>query len=164
MSTNRPLRIPGRRFVLTKNKIMESQKHTKSNSEAARWLGVSYNTYKKWAEYYNIFEQHLNQEGIGVKKGWSSPKISMDEIFDGRKVRYTHSQLKNRLIDEGYLLEECSICAWNEERLTDQKICLALDFVNGDHQDWSQDNLRFLCPNCYLSNNGFFNASKTFCK
>ena len=28
MSINRPLRIPGRRFVLTKNKILESQKHT----------------------------------------------------------------------------------------------------------------------------------------
>ena len=28
----RPLKLPGRRFVLTKNKILEAQKHTKSNS------------------------------------------------------------------------------------------------------------------------------------
>ena len=48
-SVNRPLHIPGRRFVLTKNKILEAQKHTKSNMAAARWLGVNYNTYKKWA-------------------------------------------------------------------------------------------------------------------
>ena len=25
-------------------------------------------------------------------------------------------------------------------------------------------NLRLLCPNCYLSNNGFFHSSKNFCK
>ena len=56
----KPLHIPGKRFVLTKNMIEESQKHTKSNMAAARWLGVTYNTYKKWAKYYNLFEQHLN--------------------------------------------------------------------------------------------------------
>ena len=71
MSINRPLRITGRKFVLTKNKILESQKHTKSNMEAARWLSVSYNTYKKWAKRFGIFEQHLNQEGVGIKKSYS---------------------------------------------------------------------------------------------
>jgi len=161
---NRPIKVPGRRFVLTKNKILESQKHTKSNSEAARWLGVAYNTYKKWAKYYGIFDQHLNQKGVGVKKGWSTPRVSMEDIFNGRKVRYTHSQLKKRLIDEGYLLEECSICSWNEEQIITNQICLSLDFINGDSNDWSQDNLRLLCPNCYLSNNGQFSNSKTFCK
>ena len=64
----RPVRIPGKRFVLTKGMIEESQKHSKSNMEAARWLKVSYNTYKKWAKYYNLFEQHLNQSGVGVKR------------------------------------------------------------------------------------------------
>ena len=42
----KPINIPGRRKVLTKNRILESQKHTKSNMEAARWLEVNYNTYK----------------------------------------------------------------------------------------------------------------------
>ena len=68
MSVNKPLNIPGRRKVITKNMILESQKHTKSNMEAARWINVSYNTYKKWAKYYGVFEQHLNKEGVGVKK------------------------------------------------------------------------------------------------
>ena len=71
----RPVRIPGKRFVLTKGMIEESQKHSKSNMEAARWLKVSYNTYKKWAKYYNLFEQHLNQSGVGVKKGWATYRI-----------------------------------------------------------------------------------------
>ena len=61
MSINRPLKLPGRRLVLTKNKILESHKHTKSNMEASRWLGVSYNTFRKWGIFYGVFEQHLNK-------------------------------------------------------------------------------------------------------
>ena len=164
MSINRPLRVPGRRIILTKNNILEAQKHTKSNSEAARWLGISYNTYKKWAKTYSVFDQHLNKAGFGIKKGWASPKIPMEDIFDGREVNYTQLQFKRRLIDEGYLNEECSICNWSEERITDGIICLMMDFEDGDSGNWSQDNIRLLCPNCYLSNNGWFYGSNRFCK
>ena len=38
MSKNRPLNIPGRRKVITKNMILEAQKHTKSNM-VAKWMG-----------------------------------------------------------------------------------------------------------------------------
>ena len=113
MAINRPLRIPGRRFVLTKNMIEESQKHSKSNMEAARWLKVSYNTYRKWAKYYNLFDQHLNQAGFGVKKGWATYKIPLEDIFDGKSsidlqqvdrlmnevqkfINHTVNQYKNR--------------------------------------------------------------------
>ena len=94
----RPVRIPGKRFVLTKGMIEESQKHSKSNMEAARWLKVSYNTYKKWAKYYNLFEQHLNQSGVGVKKGWATYKIKLEDIFEGkRKCNYTLPMLKKNV-------------------------------------------------------------------
>ena len=50
MSANRPLNIPGRRKVITKNMILEAQKHTKSNMCCvAKWMGVCYTTYRKWA-------------------------------------------------------------------------------------------------------------------
>ena len=45
-SSEKPLSIPGRRKVITKNMILESQKHTQSNMAAANWSGVQYNTYK----------------------------------------------------------------------------------------------------------------------
>ena len=72
--------------------------------------------------------------------------------------------IKSRLIEEGYFNEECSICGWNEPRITDQKICLKLDYIDGEVDNKDLDNMRLLCPNCYLSNNGFFHQSKTFCK
>ena len=167
VSINRPLHIPGRRLVLTKNMIIRAQENTKSASEAARWLDVSYNTYKKWAKYYDIFEQHLNQSGVGIKKGWGSYKISLDDILSGSKKmpsNYSFFRLKRRLIDEGYMVEECYNCSWNEERITDGNICLKIDFIDGNSDNKSLDNMRLLCPNCYLSLNGKFSNSKSFCK
>ena len=164
---NRPLRIPGRRFVLTQRMIESSQENTKSAAEASRWLGVSYNTYKKWAQYYKIFDQHLNQEGIGVKKGWATYKIPIDDIITGKRQppkQYSFSVLKKRLIEDGYLQDECSSCGYNEINLATEEVCLNLDFVDGDTKNFKIDNLKLLCPNCYLSYNGRFDKSKVFCK
>ena len=37
-------------------------------------------------------------------------------------------------------------------------------FIDGDSSNKSYENMRLLCPNCYLSNNGHFHNSKLFCK
>jgi hypothetical protein len=161
----RPIRIPGKRFVLTKNMILEAQKHTKSNMEAARWLKVSYNTYKKWAKYYKVFDQHLNQSGVGVKKGWATYRIDLVDIFEGkRKCNYTLPMLKKRMVEDGYAKEECYSCSFNQGRVTDGKIPLLIDFIDGNSDNKSLDNIRLLCPNCYFVFNGYFNNSRKFVK
>ena len=167
MSINRPIRIPGKRLVLTKNMIINSQENTRSAAEAARWLGVSFNTYKKWSKFYGIFEQHLNQKGVGIKKGWATYKVPIDDIISGERqppARYSISVFKKRLIEEGYFQEECSNCNYNEKNLLSERICLNLDFIDGNSKNFRIDNLRLLCPNCYLSFNGRFDKSKMFCK
>ncbi len=166
MKLEKPLNIPGRRKVLTKNLILKAQENTKSAAEASRWLNVSYNTYKKWAQYYKVFEQHKNQEGVGIKKGLEYYKVSLEEIFEGRSLpkRYSLATLKNRLIDEGYTLEECSNCGYNEVNMVTGRVCLSLDFIDGNKENKQLDNIRLLCPICYLSFNGTFSKSKTFCK
>ena len=91
--------------------ILNAQSQTKSGRQASKWLGVSYNCYKKWAKYYGVFEQHLNQEGKGVKKGWAVSTISVEDIISGKKGKhYSIVQFKRRLIDEGYFQEECNSC------------------------------------------------------
>tara|TARA_R100000008_G_C3546223_1_gene147706 strand:- start:405 stop:908 length:504 start_codon:yes stop_codon:yes gene_type:complete len=167
MSVLKPIKIKGRRVVLTKKMIEESQQNTKSNMEAARWLGVSYNTYKKWSKYYGIFEQHLNQKGVGVKKGWATYKVPIEDIITGKRKppeRYSLSVMKKRLIEEGYLQEECGSCGYNEVNLNLNKVCLSVDFEDGDSKNFNLNNLKLLCPNCYLSVNGSFHKSKSFCK
>ena len=137
---------------------------TRSNAEAARWLGVSYNTYKKWSKYYNLFDQNLNQSGKGVPKKPSNFKVKIEDIFNGKHPEYPDSIFKKRLVSDGLLQEECSICGWNEERVTDNKICLSLDYVDSDIKNKDYVNLRILCPNCYFTNVGNFKNSKVFCK
>ena len=69
-----------------------------------------------------------------------------------------------RLIEEGYFQEECSHCKYNEVNLMSEKVCLGLDFIDGDTKNCKLDNIRLLCPNCYLTFNGSFSKSKLFCK
>tara|TARA_Y100000310_G_C20541690_1_gene743602 strand:+ start:149 stop:595 length:447 start_codon:yes stop_codon:yes gene_type:complete len=147
--------------------ILESQKHTKSNMAAAKWMDISYNTYRKWAKYYGVFEQHLNQEGFGVKKGWATYKVPVHDVITGKRKppdRWSHKVLKRRLIEDGYAQEECAVCSYNEVNLKTNKVCLAIDFIDGDTKNFLIDNIRFLCANCYLSFNGRFPSSKVFCK
>ena len=158
------VRIPGRRRPMTKNIIESAIESTRSNAEAARWLGVSYNTYKKWSKYYGLFEKNLNQSGKGVRKRPSNFKIKLEEIFEGKHPDYPNSVLKKRLINDGLLNDECSVCGWNEKRITDDKLCLSLDYIDGDINNKGYDNLRILCPNCYFTNVGNFKNSKVFCK
>ena len=164
---NRPLNIPGRRKVITKNMILESQKHTKSNMEAARWMNVCYTTYKKWAKYYGVFEQHLNQKGDGIKKGFAVRTVNVEDIVLGKRQpprRWSQSVVKEELIDKGYWQDECSNCGYNEENMATGKTCLGIDFTDGDSKNWLLDNIRLLCSNCYYSFNAYFPSAKKFCK
>ena len=165
MSLQKPLNIPGRRKILTKKMILDAQSQSKSASECARWLNVTFNTYKKWATYYNVYENVKNQSGKGIKKGYATYKISLEDIFEGKtESKYSNATFKRRLIDEGYMQEECSICGFNEGRITDGKIPLHIDYIDGDSKNKSYDNLRLLCPNHYFLYNGRFPKSKEFVK
>ena len=167
MSANRPLNIPGRRKVITKNMILEAQKHTKSNMAAAKWMGVCYTTYRKWAKYYKVFDQHLNQTGVGIQKGWVSRTTNVEDIILGkRKVprKWNQSTVKEELIKKGYWVEECHNCGYNETNLATGKVCLGIDFKDGDSKNWLDGNIRLLCANCYYSFNGYFPSAKKFCK
>ena len=167
MSANRPLNIHGRRKVITKNMILEAQKHTKSNMAAARWMGICNTTYRKWAKYYKVFEQHKNQTGVGITKGWATRTTNVEEIILGnRKVprKWSQSTVKKELIDKGYWTEDCHHCGYNETNLETGKVCLNIDFVDDNNRNISLDNIRLLCANCYLSFNGSFPKSKVFCK
>lgn len=63
--------------------------------------------------------------------------------------RWTGSQkLKQRLIREGLLPQECQLCGWAQKSL-DGRIPVELDHINGDNSDNRLENLRILCPNCH---------------
>ena len=163
-SFEKPIRIPGKQIAITKKMIEDSQAVTKSNSAAARWLGVHYLTYRKYAKIYGLWEQHLNPEGIGIKKGYGKYRKPLDELLSkkDRKVRLGLGYLKNRLIDEGWTEEECNSCGYNEVVFKKDRVLLRIDFIDGNRDNLSIDNIRLLCPNCYFSYNGKFPSSGNF--
>ena len=111
-----------------------------------------------------MWERHLNPEGVGIKKGYGKYRKPLDELLskENRKVRLGLTYLKNRLIDEGWVQEECSSCGYNEVVLGKDRVLLRIDFIDGNRDNHRIDNLRLLCPNCYLSHNGHFPSSGNF--
>lgn len=88
------------------------------------------------------------------QKGADSNKIPLEKILV-IDSKYNNSQLKDRLLREGLLLNICAECGIAEWR--GKTLVIQLDHVNGDSSDNRLDNLRMLCPNCH-------SQTETFCK
>ena len=143
---------------LSKEQIVAAQAKTKSNMAAARYLHVSYQHYKKWAKLYKLFDNHKNQSGKGIPKFLRGPKKMphMLEIIEGRIAAssFDPNKLKYALIEQGYLSEECAMCAFKERRVLDYKMPLLLHFQDGNSNNYSLDNVQLLCYNHYFLNVG----------
>jgi hypothetical protein len=142
---NKRLRRP-----LLKFEIQEAQKESMSAAEAARYLGVSFDTYKKYAKFYGIYEDLLNPTGIGVAKGFSITRPNskkLKDIFENKHPDYPLQRLKWRMIRRGLIDDVCISCGFNEARITDGKLPIILVFKD-EHNDYTPTNLVTLCYNC----------------
>ena len=59
---------------ISESEIRYAMDNTKSNAEAARFMKVSFSTWKKYAKMYvdretgmTLYDMHTNQEGQGIK-------------------------------------------------------------------------------------------------
>jgi len=144
------------RFIpISKADIEHAQANTKSNMEAARFLGVGYERYKRYAKIYNLFDKHLNQTGIGTAKGYAAKasSIPLKDIFANKHPGYSLIRLKHRMVARNLLLEECALCGFKEKRITDSKTPLLVTFKNG-MKDFTKDNIQLLCYNCLFLTTG----------
>jgi hypothetical protein len=145
---------------LSKQQIQAAMNKTKSNRAAARYLGVSYIHYKKWAQNYdsetheNLFEQHKNQAGKGIPKflNGSVKQPAVLDIIEGRidPSHFSAVKIRERMIGEGYLDDCCSNCNFNERRVLDYKVPLIMNFKDGNKKNYKLDNVELLCYNCYF--------------
>jgi hypothetical protein len=138
--------------IIPKGKIEWAIENSQSIAGAAKLLRVSYNTFKKYAKYYDLFEQNKNQAGKGISRkgdtGFSTAKLS--DIFSGKHPNYAHYKLQERLLKNGYLAQECSNCGYDECRSSDLLSPLLLDFLDGDGTNHELSNLRLICYNFFL--------------
>ena len=139
---------------LSKEMIVAAQANTKSNMAAARYLHVSYQHYKRYAKMYKLFENHKNQSGKGIPKflkGQGKEPALLD-IIEGRvsAAHFSPAKIKYRLIEAGYLSEQCSMCGFQERRVLDYKMPLLLHFKDNNKSNYSKDNIELLCYNHYF--------------
>lgn len=146
---------------LTQRDIEVAQMHTKSAAGAARYLNVSYATYRKYARIYGIFEKHINQGGSGVRRTHLRGSYGLDEILAGKHPQYDKTKLKVRLIAAGYLEESCAYCGFDKRRPVDGKVPLILQCKDGDNANLALDNLHVLCYNCTAITTGTISSRET---
>ena len=152
------------RRIVTKDMVLRAMKHTKSNMAAARYLGVSYTHFKAHAKNYKdetgktLFDVHLNRQGKGISKHIYKRKdlTPIHDILEGRVdiSNYSPKIIKERLIHESLIQEECISCGFNERRVVDYKVPLVLNFKDGNKKNWQLENIEPLCYNCYFLNVG----------
>ena len=132
--------------------------NTRSNRGAARFLRCSFVHYKKYARTYTndegitLWEAHKNPSGKGIPKYLPNKgkKAPLKELIEGKLSvdSFEPAKIKQRLIFEGYLKEECSRCGFHEERVTDQKIPLILQFKDKNKKNYELSNIELMCYNC----------------
>lgn len=148
---------------LSKDQVVSAMNKTKSVRAAARYLSVSYIHMKKWMKFYKnedgitLFEAHKNQSGKGIPKflsnnGTKKKDPALLDVIEGRidPAHFNPQKIKYRLIEEGYLKEECCNCGFQERRVSDYKIPLILHFKDKNKQHYRLENMEMLCYNCYF--------------
>lgn len=150
--------MPAAKF-LSKEDVLRAMQNTKSNRGAARFLRCSLNHYKKFARVYvdeasgkTLYELHMNLSGKGIPKFLPNKgkKAPLKDLIEGKLAieSFEPAKIKQRLVFEGYLKEECSRCGFHEERITDSKIPLILQFKDKNKKNYELDNIELMCYNC----------------
>ena len=128
---------------ILQSEIEEAQSHADNAAGAARWLGVSYPLYRKYAKRYDI---HKTNPAAARKPCYHSPekgKYPLSEILDNKHPDLGDYQVRDKLIRFKKLEPKC-----NKRRIPDNKICLLLDHKDGDRKNFRLENLQLLCLNC----------------
>lgn len=151
--------MPKTKF-LSKEMILAAMASTKSNLASSRFLHVSYKHYKRYAKMYtdektgkSLHEIHINWGGKGIPKFTKgSNKIRLEDILSGAisSSSWPVQKIKYKLIEEGYLLEECVICKFKERRVLDYKMPLLIHFKDNNKNNYTQENIELLCYNDYF--------------
>ena len=147
---------------ISKDQLKWAKENSKSAAQAARLLDVSYNTFSKYAKRFDMLEEFKNQAGVGITKHYNlhSGRYNLDDILEGKYPKYDTYKLQQRLIRVGYIPEQCDICEFEEQRITDKKVPLKIDFVDGNTTNHLKENIRLLCYNCWFLNVGNLSGRK----
>ena len=150
--------------IYSKEDLLRAMRMTKSVRAASRYLNCSYQHIKPYFKMYRVddndpnsptlFDVHKNQVGLGIPKFLSmhGKNPDLEKMLSGELYieSYGIDKFKRRLIAEAILAEECACCEFREQRASDYRVPLLLNFKDGNKKNWTRPNIEFLCYNCYF--------------
>ena len=160
---------PSKGMTLSKHNIELAIKSTQSMGQAGLYMGVSKNTFKKYAKLHGLWKPIKSSKGIR-KTGnvGSALKHDLKAILEGKNPNpYREDTLLTKGIREGYIACKCNNCAADFSHIDTQnrQPPLILDFLDRNPMNTIIDNLRALCFNCVYElaplKNGWYRHRET---
>ena len=112
--------------------------------------GGNMRTLKERICYLNINTDHIDYNTTKFKNKTKSCKYKNTlNVVLVENSTYSRCSLKRRLLKNGMLKNECSICGLKNE-WQGKKLTLIIDHINGVNNDNRLENLRIVCPNCNI--------------
>ena len=143
---------PSKGMVLSKHNIELAIKSTQSMGQAALYMGVAKNTFKKYAKQYDLWAPRKSSKGIRKTGNVGSQlKHDIKSILEGKNPNpYREDTLLDKAIREGYMACQCSNCGadFSHMKGSTRQPPLILDFLDRNTQNTKVENLRALCFNC----------------
>lgn len=152
-------------WKIPRNEFIELVTTSSSLSESLRRLKL----FARGGNYLTL-KRRITEEGIDISHIRLGKNSNKERKFGHKRSieayliyapQASKGHIKKRLIEEHILENKCAICGidpiWQDKRLV-----LILDHINGDHKDFTKDNLRLLCPNCNSQTDTF--AGRNNCR
>ncbi len=147
----------------TKDRIEEAVKKSVSLAETIRNLGIKWSggqqqNLKRWIKIYELDTSHFfgqaanrgeKHVGGAKKKHWSQ-RLVLRPDNNRRESAY---KLRRALIESGreYKCEGCG----NEGEWQGKPLMLQVDHNDGNWNNNTKENLKFMCPNCHTQTEGW---------
>jgi hypothetical protein len=142
--------------IIDAKETLKKRRPEVNEAMVARFLGVNYFTYKKYAKIYGLWDPKPNVKG---KSGICDPergKHPLSEILEGKYPDYPVFRIKDKLIRGGIKEAKCENCGFKEKRVIDGKVPLILNFMDENPKNHRLENIKLYCYNCtFTSGRGY---------
>jgi len=160
---------PSKGMTMSKHNIELAIKSTQSMGQAALYMNVAKNTFKKYAKLHGLWKPIKSSKGIRhTGNVGSALKHDLKAILEGKNPNpYREDTLLTKGIREGYIACQCGNCGadFNHIDTANRHPPLILDFLDRNPMNTELSNLRALCFNCIYElaplKNGWYRHRET---
>ena len=137
------------RINLSRGKVEHAISITNSMRQAAIYLNLSYNIFKREAKKHSLWAPGKTTDVKKVHSGALSSAMLVKILRGEQMMNYRETLLLKKAFHEAYLEKKCSNCDADFTHILEPETPpLVLDFLDRDSRNGKQENLRVLCLNC----------------